>query len=346
MAKIFKGQVKVSDIQNEFTRLVNAINAIVDKYNTALDLVGDDLYQTGTPNLSAPGYALSVGGLKTLLKAFKGFAIGTRVYRYGTNLIVTKGVYIKDNETIIKLPQAIVTPANKNPSALFFNTNTNTYLTNGTASDTVIKVCDLNANRYHTDDACTSRSFDVEDIKGGMTIRCGPSNVNPRDSQPIGNNQTGMFIRTWSKRIEGGLNDGVLKNSTFYFQSRPIGFTQIRGYKQYNYYIWAPIFYIPKLVGNPFVDGAVNQTDRGVVEPQEAAKQIKPCVAIIKKGNDILSQGTLPPARTTNLCQTCSLAQYQIQDTQWGDLCFIRMQMTHDGAQSTMNRTSCEYYQS
>lgn len=294
MAKIFKGQVKVSDIQNEFTRLVNAINAIVDKYNTALDLVGDDLYQTGTPNLSAPGYALSVGGFKTLLKAFKGFAIGTRVYRYGTNLIVTKGVYIKGDKTVIKLPQAIVTPATQDPSALFFNTSTNTYLTNGTVSDTVIKVCDLNTNRYHTDDACTSRKFDIENIKGGMTIRCGPSNVNPRASQPIGNNNTGMFVRTWSKRIEGGLNDGVLKNSTFYFQNRPIGFTQIRGYKQYNYYIWAPIFYIPKGVSNPFVDGAVNQTGSGVVEPQEAAKQIKPCIAIIKKGNDILSQGTLP----------------------------------------------------
>lgn len=346
MAKIFKGQVKVSDIQEEFTRLVNAINVIVDKYNTALDLVGDDLYQTGTPNLSAPGYALSVGGFKTLLKGFKGFTIGSRVYRYGTKLIVSKGVYIKDENSIIKLPQAIVTPAASNPRALFYNIRTNTYSTNATVSDTIIKVCDLNTNRYSTDDACTSRSFDVESIKGGMTIRCGPSNVNPRDYQPIGNNNTGMFIRTWSKRIEGGLNDGVLQNSTFYFKDRPFGFTQIRGYKQYNYYIWAPIFYIPKLVDNPFIDGAVNRTDIGIVEPQETAKQIKPCVAIIKKGNDILAQGTLPGVQTSNLCQTCSLAQYQIKDTQWGNICFIRMQMTHDGEQSKMNRTSCEYYQS
>lgn len=92
--KDFRGQVKVSDVQNAFDEIVNRINSKVDVYNSFFDLQDYDLTK-GSPLLGAPGYTLSVGGLKSVLNSYANTVIGCRTFRIDDEtLLVSDGFCI------------------------------------------------------------------------------------------------------------------------------------------------------------------------------------------------------------------------------------------------------------
>lgn len=92
--KDFRGQVKVSDVQNAFDEIVNRINSQVDVYNSFFDLQDYDLTK-GSPLLGASGYTLSVGGLKSVLNSYANTVIGCRTFRVDDEtLLVSDGFCI------------------------------------------------------------------------------------------------------------------------------------------------------------------------------------------------------------------------------------------------------------
>ena len=104
--KNFKGQVKISDVQECFDDLTNRINSLIDKYNES-SYVTDINYNNVSPELAPVNYTLSVGGLKKILDAYDGCVLGTKVFRVSNNLCITDGLLIRRNGCI-HLPSAII----------------------------------------------------------------------------------------------------------------------------------------------------------------------------------------------------------------------------------------------
>ena len=273
MAKVFKGQVKVSDIKAEFNRIVTSLNEQITKYNTALEGATSEKYSVGKPTLSANGYVLSIGGLKVLLNCYRGCTLGAKVYKINnTKAIITRGIYINtDGITIHQLPQSTITITNKTRN-IYFNLDTNTYTTTKPTNSLTLRV---NANRNTK--LISTYPFDAEGI-AGLKIRSGGNNAYPFNASTINNSSQGVFLRTWFNKLE---NWDWLEQR-YYFKNTEIGRTVTKGYKQYNYFMWAPLFYLPKNIPNPFRNGdmfnnGANKGGAGV------ANQAKVCTATITR---------------------------------------------------------------
>ena len=273
MAKVFKGQVKVSDIQAEFNRIVTSLNEQITKYNTALEGATSEKYSVGKPTLSANGYVLSIGGLKVLLNCYRGCTLGAKVYKINnTKAIITRGIYIDtDGITIHQLPQSTITITNKTRN-IYFNLDTNTYTTTKPTNSLTLQV---NANRNTK--LISTYPFDAEGIDG-LKIRSGGNNAYPFNASTINNSSQGVFLRTWFNKLE---NWDWLEQR-YYIKDTEIGRTVTKGYKQYNYFMWAPLFYLPKNIPNPFRNGNVfnNNENKGGAG---TANQAKVCTATITR---------------------------------------------------------------
>ena len=81
MAKVFRGQVKIQDVKDELERIVDEVNTLIDNYNDALAGIHSNIFSEGAASLAAPGYTLSIGGLKTLMNAYRGCAVGSKVFK-------------------------------------------------------------------------------------------------------------------------------------------------------------------------------------------------------------------------------------------------------------------------
>lgn len=272
MGKVFKGQVKVQDIKDEFDRLVNSINSVVDQYNETLDAIGGDLYGEGSGNLAAPGYTLTVGGLKVLMNAYRGCAVGSKVYKLDdTTAVVTRGVYFSDDgDSIINLPQDTVA-IDGNTRYIYYDKVNNKYT--ATPNTNTVRVSRINANRNSK--LISTFPFDAEGI--GLSIRCGSNNVNPKKWQTPDNANVGCFGRPWQPVV-----DKARGNDTLYFDNKQIGYTAARNEsnKVLNYFCWAPVMYFPKGVESPFYHrfGGSLSGEGGV--------QIAPCAATITRNNN------------------------------------------------------------
>lgn len=106
---VFKGQVKVADVQAAFDEYVNRINNLINMYNTTNTLIeGLDLSK-GSNTLASGGYSLSVGGVKQLLAAYNGTLLGTRAFRIDSNHVgITDGLYIY-NEKPYRIKSQVLT---------------------------------------------------------------------------------------------------------------------------------------------------------------------------------------------------------------------------------------------
>ena len=273
MAKVFKGQVKVSDIKAEFDRIVASLNEQITKYNTALEGATSEKYSVGKPTLSANGYVLSIGGLKVLLNCYRGCTLGAKVYKINsTKAIITRGIYIDtDGVTIHQLPQSTITITNKTRN-IYFNLDTNTYTTTKPTNSLTLQV---NANRNTK--LISTYPFDAEGIDG-LKIRSGGNNAFPFNASSINNSSRGVFLRTWFNKLE---NWDWLEQR-YYFKDLEIGRTVTKGYKQYNYFMWAPLFYLPKNIPNPFRNGNMfnNGANKG---GYGTANQAQVCTATITR---------------------------------------------------------------
>lgn len=275
MAKVFKGQVKVSDIKAEFDRIVTSLNEQITKYNTALEGATSEKYSVGKPTLSANGYVLSVGGLKVLLNCYRGCTLGAKVYKINnTKAIITKGIYIKtDGQTIFNLPQTTINITNKT-RVIYYDLNNKAYTTTRPSH---LHYTGLLVNANRNTKLISTYPFDTEGITG-LKIRSGGNNAFPFDASTINNSSQGVFLRTWFNKLE---NWDWLEQR-YYFKDTEIGRTVTKGYKQYNYFMWAPLFYLPKNIPNPFRNGNMfnNNENKGGAG---TANQAKVCTAIITR---------------------------------------------------------------
>lgn len=268
MGKVFKGQVKVQDVKDEFERLVNNINTVIDQYNESLDAISSDLYGEGSSNLAAPGYTLTIGGLKVLMNAYRGCTVGSKVYKVNdTTAVITRGIYFsEDGESVINLPQSSVT-INKNTRYVYYD-KVNNYYTTTSNSNTVL-VSRINANRNSK--LISTYPFDAEGI--GLSIRCGSNNVNPKTWQAPNNSSVGCFGRPWQPPVDS--SNGT---DTLYFDGRQIGYTKARGDRVINYFCWAPLMYFPK-----GISGSLFYHRFGGSLSGEGGVPIAPCTATITR---------------------------------------------------------------
>lgn len=125
MVRNFRGQVKISDVQEEFDNLVNSINASIDEYNANLEKTENLDYSKGSATLGGSGYCLTIGGLKTLLNNYAGTMLGAKPFKTkdGAKTLVTAGIYIDTDGCKTNRGQLI----DKLGKHLYFDKTTNSY---------------------------------------------------------------------------------------------------------------------------------------------------------------------------------------------------------------------------
>lgn len=138
MPHVFKGQVKIEDVKNEFDYLINHINALIDKYNLAAEALNFTI-DTGSPSLAPEGYTLSIGGLKKIVNVYNGCTFGSHIFKAGDKYIVTAGIAFRNNK-VIKLPQTVLTYY-ATGLYLEYNVAENRYYLDTVKTDTTDTVC-------------------------------------------------------------------------------------------------------------------------------------------------------------------------------------------------------------
>lgn len=157
--KNFKGQVKISDVQEAFDEVVGNINSLVDTYNKQ-SFVKEIDYTIGGEHLAPSGYTLTVGGYKELIEAAEGCVVGGKPFRVDDNhLKLTTGMLVARNG-IFRLPDSVLPiPTDDKYRTVYYNTYTKEYQWTGTGtiSYVVTKEVQLGSNLYK----CSSANPDV-----------------------------------------------------------------------------------------------------------------------------------------------------------------------------------------
>lgn len=127
MVKQFKGEVKISDVQNEFDALLNRINKMVDAYNGTNQVITNIDYTKGGSNLAPSGYTLTVGGIKQALKSLDGHVVGGKCfYNTATTVKMSDGLLFTKGG-VFRLPDSILDrPSNGN--SIWYDTNAQAYV--------------------------------------------------------------------------------------------------------------------------------------------------------------------------------------------------------------------------
>lgn len=132
MVKNFKGIVKVSDVQNEFNKLVQGLNTSVDEYNNIDEVKNIDYNKAGSL-LGQLGYTLTIGGLKQFMQIYNGFCFGCKVFKTGNNQCKPTGGILVTEDKFYRIPTDIVSG---HGSMLFYNPKTDKCLLGGTTKVT------------------------------------------------------------------------------------------------------------------------------------------------------------------------------------------------------------------
>lgn len=99
MVRNFRGQVRISDVKDEFDNLTSHINNMISIYNNAVGAEGSIDYTKASSSIAPVGYTLTIGALKKILNAYNGALLGSQVYRSAGDLYqVTDGLYITKNK--------------------------------------------------------------------------------------------------------------------------------------------------------------------------------------------------------------------------------------------------------
>lgn len=263
MVQQFKGQVKISDIQEAFTEMVDRVNNIIDEYNTQA-YVGHIDYTTGGTKLSPAGYSLTVGGLKQFLEAYKGCVIGSKAFKVSDTAVkMTVGMLVTTSG-IVQLPDNVVAIDNSTKS-IYFNLDTNTYST--TSSENTVKICDLNMNR-DSKQVSTDFHISVEGIDGSYDIFTQDKNYtssgkfiqwNKGYYENLDTSSAPKFVSGMGGAFWNGHVSEVLLFNTQVEYYRDNGDRRNQFYQPMNY------LFIPKGVSNPYSykhDGAATSLSK------------------------------------------------------------------------------------
>lgn len=248
--KVFKGEVKVSDVQEAFDDIVTRINNMIDDYNSASYVIDID-YSVGAKTLAPAGYTLTIGGLKQILKTYNNCIIGAKPFKVASDrVVITDGVLILNNE-VKRLPSKIITINNK-IATIYFNKSTNDYTL--TKNTNTVKVCDINLN---------SESDYVKSINGVLNEDFDGHYKITTESKTFGNFATGNPIypdTSVSPKFVCAIDaqryerDGVAR--TYLFDTEVAHNWQERsdGRRDRVLDYWTPVnfLYLPKGVGNPY----------------------------------------------------------------------------------------------
>lgn len=244
MVHVFKGQVKVEDVQNEFTFLVDSINELIKKYNLALESLNIKI-DKGANTLSPEGYSLSVGGLKSVINAYNGYVLGCKVFRIDGSYFCTAGIKFKDGH-VIKLPQGQIT-GDTSKKFVKYNTSTGlyTFSSNNTEDETTIFVKGVNNLR----DNCyldTSNEFNA--IHSSLKIFTANNGVAETTMQAIDTNAE-QFI---CGHNGNDANSKAWWHQYLYFLGVEIEHDDRDNHKRGKFYFaWNRLFK-PKGIPNPF----------------------------------------------------------------------------------------------
>ena len=125
--KLFKGQVKISDVRAALDEVIERVNNIITVYNNS-SYVKDIDYTVGGSTLGSSGYTLTVGGMKQFMKACDGYVSGAKPFKVSdTKLKMTTGMLVTKNG-IFRLPDSILNiPTDTKHRNIYLNTNTKQY---------------------------------------------------------------------------------------------------------------------------------------------------------------------------------------------------------------------------
>lgn len=247
MSKLFRGQVRIDEVQEAFDEIVDRVNNIIDEYNTQVYVNNID-YTSGNKSLGPTGYTLSIGGLKHILQSLEGCVLGGKAFKVSdTRVKMSTGILIHNSQTI-KLPDSLVA-VNINTKHIFFNPDTNTYSTT-----TGIKICDINMRR------------DSNAVSGLNTVQCEEITKKYKITSQTKDYTTGHKFIDW----DGGFYETLDTSTSPKFVSAINALTpegcQIRLFNtEVDKYsendadrakqVWYPMTYLflPKGVENPYV---------------------------------------------------------------------------------------------
>ena len=136
--KLFKGQVKISDVRVALDEVIERVNNIITVYNNS-SYVKDIDYTVGGSTLGSSGYTLTVGGMKQFMKACDGYVSGAKPFKVSdTKLKMTTGMLVTKNG-IFRLPDNILNiPTDSKHRTIYFNTNTKQYQWTGEGTTSIV----------------------------------------------------------------------------------------------------------------------------------------------------------------------------------------------------------------
>lgn len=265
MSKLFRGQVKISDVQEALNEIVDRVNNIIDEYNTQIYVNNID-YTSGSASLSPAGYTLSVGGLKKVIQNMDECVIGAKPFIISDNKIKMSTGLLMYNGSVYRLPDSLVN-INSNTKHIYFNPDSNTYST-----VTGVKVCDLN---IHRDSKLVSDNSDIqcEDLSTSYKIKSQTKDYT-----------TGHKFINWGGGFYENLNTSSNPKFVSAINSLDPNGCQIRLFNTVvDEYaengdranqVWSPMVYlfIPKGVSNPYTyyqrgnQVNVNKTNQKVLD--------------------------------------------------------------------------------
>lgn len=248
MVKKFTGQVKASDIQEEFDSFTEEINRLIDIYNASIDTSDID-FTTGSSSLGAYNYTLTVGGLKTILRACDGTVIGCRPFKDGNTLIITEGIIITEN-AVYRVPYHVVN--NYTDLLILYNPTTGQWTSNSnyTFPEGYYRIAETEMRREYCPDVWSFRGAQLEGTGFRIKVRDRWAPLGPYDGGGTENWNTGdrpIFLSPGEKMApdEGASarmwNDEILFSQAS-FDSR----------RACNWWRNVTFVYLPKGCPNPF----------------------------------------------------------------------------------------------
>ena len=261
--KLFKGQVKIADVQAAFDEIVDKVNTMITNYNN-LSYVQDIDYSVGGYTLAPYGYTLTVGGMKQFMASCDGSVIGAKPFKVSSSkLKMTTGLLVTEHG-IYRLPDSVLAiPTEKQYRTIYYNTSTGEYVANLNASDedlitnkVVYRICDINPyaetklisnikgvqnEKVNGSFKITSESRYVKPVCGGNYASGGFRGETPDTSS------TPLFI--WGQ--EAVAREGE-KNAMTYLFGKLVQWNKQSGHRNLDW--WSPLnmLFVPKGVANPY----------------------------------------------------------------------------------------------
>lgn len=261
--KLFKGQVKIADVQAAFDEIVDKVNAMITNYNN-LSYVQDIDYSVGGYTLAPYGYTLTVGGMKQFMESCDGSVIGAKPFKVSSSkLKMTTGLLVTEHG-IYRLPDSVLAiPTDKQYRTIYYNTSTGEYVANINASDedlitnkVVYRICDINPYA-ETKLISNIKGVQNEKVSGSFKITSESRYVKPVCG---GNYASGGFrgetpdtssapLFIWGQ--EAVAREGEKTAMTYLF-GKLVQWNKQSGHRNLDW--WSPLnmLFVPKGVANPY----------------------------------------------------------------------------------------------